>query len=155
MLFDSSAFVAEPDLIQALLKRAFSVDCRNDGELFHQGGDPTGLYILQSGEATMILENARGVQVATVAMVPGALLGLPALVADEPYSMTAVAKAGAQVAFVTRNTLSVLMLSEPLLALKILRVLASEVRSARGAISKRRFSPSRKSAEAETFDAGD
>jgi len=43
MNFDSSAFVAEPDLISALRQRAFPVDCREDRELFHQGDEPTGL----------------------------------------------------------------------------------------------------------------
>jgi CRP-like cAMP-binding protein len=135
MNFDSSAFVAEPDLIQSLRQRAFPVDCREDRELFHQGDDPTGLFILNSGEATMFLEDANGVPVAMAHMVPGALLGLPALVGDKPYSMTAVAKAGARVGFITRNTFSALMLSDPLLSLMILRVMAAELHSARIAIA--------------------
>jgi hypothetical protein len=43
-------------------------------------------------------------------VAPGSLLGLPALSGDEPYSMTAVAHAGAVLGFVTRDVFSRLML---------------------------------------------
>jgi CRP-like cAMP-binding protein len=135
MNFDSSAFLAEPYLIRSLRQRAFPIDCREDRELFRQGDDPTGLFILNGGEATMFLEDANGVPVAIVPLVPGALLGLPALIGGKPYSMTAVARAGAQVGFVTSNTFSAITLADPLLSLMILRVMAAELRSARIAIS--------------------
>jgi len=136
MLLDSSAFVAEPDLIRALWQHAIPLDCSEGRKLFRQGDDPSGLFILHSGDATMFLENEGGVQVATVPMPPGSILGLPALVSDKPYSMSAVAKKGATVGFVNRNDFSSLMLTEPLLALMIVRVLAAEVRSTRVAISE-------------------
>ena len=144
MNFDSSAFVAEPDLLLALHKHAFPVDCEADTPLFRQGDEPTGLYLLLSGEATMILEGPQNVPVASVPLVPGALMGIPALISDRPFSMSAIAKAGSQVGFVTRNTFSALMLSEPLLALMVLRVLAAEVHSARSAITERRTNPPRR-----------
>ncbi len=137
MNFEPSAFVAEPDLFSVLRKHALAMDCRVDTPLFRQGEEPTGLHILQGGEATMILEDPQRLEVASVPLAPGALLGLPALISDKPYSMSAVAKAGAQVGFVTRHTFSALMLSEPLLAMMVLRVLAAEVHSARSAIAER------------------
>jgi CRP-like cAMP-binding protein len=136
MTLDPSAFVAEPDLIRVLWLHAIPLDFAEEHELFCQGDDPTGLYILHSGDVTMILENGGGVQVLAVSMAPGSILGLPALVSDEPYSMTAVARKGAVIGFVNRDDFSVLMLGEPLLALTILRVLAAEVRSTRVAMSK-------------------
>ena len=134
-MFDPSAFVAEPDLIRALWQHAIPMDCSEDRKLFRQGNDPSGLFVLQSGEATMILQNDGGVQVARVPMPPGSILGLPALVSDKPYSMSAVAKRGATVGFVNRNDFSALMLTEPMLALMVVRVLAAEVRDTRAAIS--------------------
>ena len=136
MFVDPSGFVAEPDLIRALWQHAIPLDCSEGRKLFRQGDDPSGLFVLHSGDATMILENDGGVQVARVPMPPGSILGLPALVSDKPYSMSAVAKRGATVGFVTRNDFSSLMLTEPLLALMIVRVLAGEVRSTRVAISE-------------------
>jgi CRP-like cAMP-binding protein len=143
MFLDSSAFVAGPDLISVLWKHAISLNCAEDLELFRQGDDPSGLFFLHSGEATMIMENECGDQVARALMEPGSILGLPAMVSDEPYSMGAVAKKGATVGFVTRDDFSMLMLTEPALAMMILRVLAAEVRGARVAISECRISPRR------------
>jgi CRP-like cAMP-binding protein len=135
MLLDPSAFIAELELIRALSQRAIPLDCSEGRKLFRQGDDPSGLYVLHSGDATMILENDGGVQVARVPIAPGSILGLPALVSDKPYSMSAVANRGATVGFVNRNDFSALMLTEPLLALMIVRVLAEEVRGTRVAIS--------------------
>ena len=145
-MFDPSAFVAEPDLISALSQHAIPLDCSEGRRLFRQGDDPSGLFVLHSGDATMILENDGGVQVARVAMPPSSILGLPALVSDKPYSMSAVAMKGAMVGFVNRNDFSALMLTEPMLALMIVRVLAAEVRSTRAAISERQTFPHRRRA---------
>ena len=136
MFHDPSGFVAEPDLIRALWQHAIPLDCSEGRKLFRQGDDPSGLFVLRSGDATLILENDGGVQVARVPMPPGSILGLPALVSDKPYSTSAVAKSGATVGFVNRNDFSALMLTEPLLALMIVRVLAAEVRNTRAAISE-------------------
>jgi CRP-like cAMP-binding protein len=143
MNIDSSSFVGEPDLIRALWQHAIPLNCSEDRELFRQGEDPSGLYILLSGKATMLLDNDEGIQVVQVSMEPGSLLGLPALVSDRPYSMSSIAKRGAIVGLVNRNDFSLLMLSEPLLALMILRVLAAEVRSTRAAISSCQTLPHR------------
>jgi CRP-like cAMP-binding protein len=67
----------------------------------------------------------------------GSLLGLPGLIGNEPYSLTAVAMAGAQISFLTRESFTTLMGADPLLAFKVLQVLAAEVRSARSAILQR------------------
>jgi CRP-like cAMP-binding protein len=143
MFLDSSAFVAGPELISVLWKHAVSLECAEDLELFRQGDDPCGLYFLHSGEATMVMENESGDQVVSALMEPGSILGLPALVSDKPYSMGAVAKLGAIVGFVTRDDFSILMLSEPALAMMILRVLAAEVRSSRVVLSEWRAAPRR------------
>ena len=136
MLLVHSGFVAAPDLIRALWQHAIPLDCSESRELFRQGDDPSGLFVLHSGDATLVLESDGGVQVARISMPPGSILGLPALVSDNPYSMGAVAKKGATVGFVNRNDFSSLMLTEPLLALMIVRVLAVEVRNTRVAISE-------------------
>ena len=135
MFLDPLSFVAEPELIRALWQYAIPLDCSEGRKLFRQGDAPSGLFVLNSGDATMFLETDGGAQVARVPMPPGSILGLPALVSDRPYSMSAVAKKGATVGFVNRNDFSALMLTEPLLALMVVRVLAAEVRDTRAAIS--------------------
>jgi CRP-like cAMP-binding protein len=56
------------------------------------------------------------------------------VVGNSPYTLTAVAAPGARVGFVSRAIFTSLMQADPALALKILRVLAAEVRTARQAL---------------------
>jgi len=137
MNLDSSAFVADQELIRALRDRARAVDCSRDQILFVQGDAPAGVYIVQSGEVTMTMESPTGDEVFAIRSEPSSLLGLPGVVGNSPYSMSAYAKAGAEISFLSRDDFSDLMLSEPGLAIMILRVLASEVRAARIALSGR------------------
>jgi CRP-like cAMP-binding protein len=71
----------------------------------------------------------------SIPALPGSLLGLPALISDRPYSLSAVAHTGARVSFVARADFFALMQADPLLSLKMLQVLAAEVRTARQALS--------------------
>jgi len=66
----------------------------------------------------------------------GSLLGLPGVIADQPYSLTAIARKGANIGFVSKEAFNSLMQSEQCLMAKILQVLAAEVRSARLAITQ-------------------
>ena len=135
--------MARPHLLTALWHHAISLDCAEDRVLFRQGDNPSGLFFLHAGDASMTMQSDRGVEVVTAVMEPGSLLGLPAIVIDKPYSMTAVAKTGATVGFVNRNDFSAMMLSEPALAMMILQVLAAEVRSTRLAFANGEPSPHR------------
>jgi CRP-like cAMP-binding protein len=74
--------------------------------------------------------------VLNMAAEAGSLLGLPGVVGNCPYSLSAAARKGSEVGFVSREEFSKLMLTEPGLAVLILRVLAAEVRTARIAACK-------------------
>jgi len=86
----------------------------------------------------MTLEGEGGVPLVRRTVGAGSLLGLPALMGNLPYSLTAVALAGAEVSFVTQDVFRRLMMSEPKLALMVVQVLAAEVHSARTVISESR-----------------
>jgi CRP-like cAMP-binding protein len=131
---DSSAFVADPEVVQALAQRATPLDCKEDRILFRQGEMPSGLYILQSGEATLSMDSGAGDVVLSFQTTAGSLLGLPGLVGNCPYSLGAVARAGARLSFITRDDFTSIMQANPMLSLKILQILAAEVHSARRAI---------------------
>jgi len=133
---DSSAFIAEKQLIEALEGRSTTVVCTEEQRLFNQGADPTGLYILRRGKATLTMESPTGGTLLLITLFPGSLLGLPALIGNEPYTLTATAAPGAELGFVTREDFNSLMLSDPTIAVRVLRVLAAEVRTARHAISE-------------------
>jgi len=134
---DPSAFVADPTLLAGLEKECTPVPCCDGLVLFRQGDAPAGLYILQSGSATLTMSGADSTEVLSFVAGPGSLLGLPGLIGNEPYTLTATAQAGAELGFVTRERFTAFMNSNPMLAFKILQILAAEVRTARNAIFQR------------------
>ncbi len=134
--FDSSSFVAEKELIEALEKRSSTVVCTEPRCLFTQGGAPAGLFILRKGAARLTMQSPTGGSLLSIGLHAGSLLGLPALVANEPYTLTANAEKDAELGFVTKEDFNSLMLADPSIALRVLRVLAAEVRTARHAISE-------------------
>jgi CRP-like cAMP-binding protein len=134
---DPTAFLADSDLIQALEKRATLIPCNEDRVLFNQGDPPVGLYILSHGEAVVSMDAGLDVVPFSCVAIAGSLLGLPGLIANQPYSLTVVARKGASVGFISNEEFSSLMQTELPLMAKVLQVLAAEVRSARLAITQR------------------
>lgn len=135
MRFDPSAFVADRDLLDALVEKSVPIVCPEDRSLFSQGDAATGLFILRAGVATLTMNSPGGEEIMRVPVAKGSLLGLPGLIANKPYSLAAVASRGAELSYLAREDFFSLMLNNPTLSLKLLRVLAAEVRSARVAIS--------------------
>lgn len=131
---DSSAFVADAELIEALEKRATPVDCVEDRVLFRQGDAPDGIYILHKGDAVLNMQSNTGETVMCMQTFAGSLLGLPGLIGNEPYTLTAIACKGSRLSFVSREDFLTLMSTDPAHAMKVLGVLAAEVRSARQAL---------------------
>ena len=136
MKLDPSAFVADADLLDAFEKRSTSVVCDQDRVLFRQGDEPTGLYVLRSGSATLTMTSPIGEVILKTAVIPGSLLGLPGFIGGQPYSLTANVAKGARLGYINRDDFADLMLKNPALSIKVLSVLAAEVRSARSAISQ-------------------
>jgi CRP-like cAMP-binding protein len=131
---DSSAFVAEPDLLSVLEAQSTPVVCDAERVLFSQDEPAEGVYLFLNGAARLTMCSHDGRTIFSIPVQPGSILGLPALISDQPYSLTAIAGAGAQVRFVGRSEFFSLMQSNPLLSLKMLKVLAAEVRTARKAL---------------------
>ncbi|HEY3707106.1 MAG TPA: Crp/Fnr family transcriptional regulator [Terracidiphilus sp.] len=134
--FDPSAFVGDTELIRALNERARPVDCSEDRVLFCQGENPAGVYIVCAGAVALTMRSPDGETVLDMNAEPKSLLGLPAVVSNTSYSLSAKARSGAEVSFVPREQFSNMMLTEPGLAILILKVLAAEVRTARIAACK-------------------
>ncbi|MFZ1012495.1 MAG: cyclic nucleotide-binding domain-containing protein, partial [Terracidiphilus sp.] len=110
--------------------------CAENRVLFQQGDEPTGLYVLRSGSATLTMTAHDGETILQTTVLPGALLGLPGFIGNQPYSLTAEAHKRSEVGFVNREDFSQMMLTHPSLSLKILAILAAEVRAARTALSE-------------------
>lgn len=136
MKLDPSAFLAEPALINALEKRATPFVCDEDRVLFRQGDQPSGLFIVRKGEVTLSMDPGENQNLFSCQVTSGSVLGVPGLIGNQPYSLTAVAQRGSEFSFVTRNDFNTLMQTEQSLMLMILQVLAAEVRSARMALAQ-------------------
>jgi CRP-like cAMP-binding protein len=133
---DPSAFLADPELLQALEKHSIPLSCDDDRVLFNQGDSSTGMYILLKGQAELSMNGEDGAPLMSIQATAGSLLGLPGLIGNQPYSLTAIARRGAQVSFIARDDFNALMQSQLTLLVKVLQVLAAEVRSARLAITQ-------------------
>ena len=134
MKMDPKAFVADQQLVEALKKHATPVACDQDRVLFNQGDAPDGLYIFCKGVVRLVMRSQVGDTLMNMPALECSLLGLPGLIGGAPYSLSAYAEKGADVGFVSKEEFARIMLSEPLIAVGILRVLAAEVRTARMAL---------------------
>jgi CRP-like cAMP-binding protein len=90
----SSAFVAHPELIYELERRAQPVALASDQVLFRRGDHPIGIYILEKGNARLT-SRSDGDAIQTVEAGAGSLFGLSATIGDKPYSLTPKALEGA------------------------------------------------------------
>jgi CRP/FNR family transcriptional regulator len=141
-----NSFVADCSLTQALEKRSIPVPCSKGQVLFKQGEAPLGLYILRNGKASLVMKDESGAEVMHLTIGAGSILGVPAVVTKQPYTLSALAGPGAEVCFIGLRDFEDLMQAEPRLFPLVLSVLASEVRSARialtGVMTKLRRRPS-------------
>lgn len=128
----SSAFVADPELLSELEKRARPLDLVSNRVLFREGESPVGVYILRRGIA-LLTSHAEPAPLGIRASA-GSLLGVPAVVGHKAYSLTAEALEDAEVSFVNSEEFVELMRTQPLLSFQVLKVLAEEVRFARAAL---------------------
>lgn len=137
MKLDPSAFQADPDLIKAIEERAAPTSYQSSQVLFRQGDPPNRLFFIKKGQVKLSMSSPAGDPILTIQADPGSILGLPGVIGNEPYSLTAITGDDAELSSMTRDEFTSLMRSDPFLSLKVLQVLAAEVRSARKAILDR------------------
>ena len=136
MDMDASAFVADPGVIEALSRHLSPFPCDEDRVLFNQGDMPIGLYVVHGGEVLLSMKSLLGEVIMRMRALPGSLLGLPGLIGNTTYSLSALARSGAEVSFIGRELFEQVMMADPTVAVGVLRVLAAEVRSARSALGE-------------------
>jgi CRP-like cAMP-binding protein len=98
-----------------------------EGEiLFQQGGSPGYAFFLNSGEIALTM-HVSGDALWRVRAGKGSLLGLPAIVGNEPYSMTATLMVDSEICRISRDDFHQLTQQNPRLCCNILQILAGEV----------------------------
>lgn len=129
-----SAFPIYRELFWALEPWSTKIPCDEDRTLFQQGDLPVGVYLVRSGHAEAIVLNDRDEPAARFQVFPGTVLGIPAILSNEPYSLLAIARRGADVGFVTKEQFDNLVQTRPRTQIAALKVLALEVQLARRAL---------------------
>ena len=124
---------ATPELVAAFEKKAIKITCSENEVLFRSGEPGKCVYLILAGEIRLFLPlnsmDGMGFQAQS-----GSFVGLPAAFSNESYSMSAIARKGTEVAVMSRDKFCDLVAADPMLALDVLRILATETRAARIAI---------------------
>ena len=128
---DTPAFVADADLMAALEKCGHLHSCTSEETLFRQGEMPEALYLLQEGQVTLTTRSADKECIFARQALRGSLFGLPGVIGNTPYSLTARACAGSQLQVIPRQTFHQMLSAHPEMSFHALRILAAEVQAAR------------------------
>jgi len=99
--------------------------------LFKRGDNASGVFVVLSGTVELSLGNDQSRRQVNRTMGPGTILGLPAAVSEEPYSMTATTLTSCDLIFVPREVIIRVLSSDPQLAMPLLQTLAHEVHQLR------------------------
>ena len=105
--------------------------------IFAQGDPAVGVYVIRKGSVRMTVKAGDSEIVMRIAQ-PGSVLGLPGVLSNKPYSLTARAVQACELGSVTAERLVQLVRENPTLGLQVLQLLSEEVRAARGAMSNTR-----------------
>lgn len=98
--------------------------------LFVEGQRPRGVFILCSGQVKLSTSSRDGKILILRMAGPGSVLGLSAVIAGEPYELTAETSMPSQVHFVERENLRRLLRSNPQLGIKATEALSREFQAA-------------------------
>jgi len=98
---------------------------KNSAVVFTQGEAPRGITLLQSGDIALT-PDAMEPSLCRIASPPS-ILGLPANLSNQPYSLTAVAVGTCEFAVLPRKVFMETIQRDPEIALGILQMLAKEL----------------------------
>jgi len=128
----SFGHAVDPELAYKVQKRSKLFRFGSHEVLFRQGDDPESVFLIQRGEALLTMR-VNGVTVMRVPAGAGSLLGLPGVVGGRPYTLGAQALGELEAYRIGADQFLELMRDEPQLSLVVLRIMASEIHSAREA----------------------
>jgi len=128
------SFVVSNLLFEALKPKCVIRSHEPSETLFNQGEDPRGVYLVLSGEVALSMLTPSGRVLTGIRTAPGFVLGIPAVVGNMPYTLTAEVQESSVIGFVSCEAFHALLRIEQSICLAVLNILASEVRAARGVL---------------------
>ena len=132
MLISTLECTLDRGLAEQIIEQSAEV-ITEDGVLFRQGEWGDSLYIVKSGEVTLTIK--AGDKEVHIRAGRGSLLGLPALIRNEPYTMTAKANWDAEIFRLSSDAFNNLIDTEPRIQQAALQIFAEEVKTALQALS--------------------
>jgi CRP-like cAMP-binding protein len=119
-------FIFSPTVQSALLAKA-TLRTELKGTVLFRRGDPSfGVFLLRKGSVGLQLES-RGKAILDRTVTPGAVIGLPATLSGDHYSLTASTLEKSELAFVGCQDLLELMNSSPSVGVEVVHALGEEV----------------------------
>ena len=138
--FSLSQILADAELCAEIEKWSEPSFVKQNELLFRQGDAPDHAYFVKTGEIVLTMYVA-GDALWRVRAAKGCLVGLPAIVGNEPYSMTATVVRDSQICKISRADFHQLTRQNPRLCCNVLQILAGEVHGARKALSRSLVGP--------------
>lgn len=100
--------------------------------LFHQGGVPEGLYVIESGLVKLETVTKEGAVHTLRLLGPGQILGYRALFSDEKYNASAVAVEASNICFLHKKTVNEILHDHPQVAVNLLCQISKDLKAAEG-----------------------
>ena len=133
--FSLSEIMADAELCAEIEKWSAPSFARQGEILFRQGDTPGYAFFVKTGEIALTM-HVSGDALWRVRATNGSLVGLPAIVGNEPYSMTAEVMRDSQICKISSGDFHQLTRQNPRLCCNVLQILAGEVHGARKALSR-------------------
>ena len=97
--------------------------------LFHDGEEPRGIYILQSGQVDLIYSSRNGHTKPLRVATEGQILGVGDVVARRSHDCTATCRTNADVGFIPRDEFLRAVDTNPAVWFRVLQLLSEDVNS--------------------------
>jgi len=114
------------ELKAELDRRATTVSKPKGTILFRRGEDVSGLFLIRSGRVSLALDCETSVYPPRI-LGPGHIVGLPATVSGNPYSLTAKVVEDSELAFVPRNAVLTVLQNNSVLCFQVMDMLSGEI----------------------------
>jgi CRP-like cAMP-binding protein len=130
-----ASVITTPVLREELEHLATTVFKPAGSVLFRRGDDVSGVFVIHSGAVNLTLDDATPIFPDRV-LGPGAMIGLPASVSGNPYTLTAKVLEDSELAFVPRKSFVECLRNDSLLCLQAMDILSDEIASIRSAFKQ-------------------
>ena len=127
--------LAPPELKSQLENLATIVTKPKGTVLFRRGDEVTGAFLIRAGKVSLGLDCGSSIY-ATRVLGQGSVVGLPATVSGNRYSLTAEVVEDAELGFISRDAVMDCLRSHPDLCFKVMAMLSGEICEIRAALKQ-------------------